>query len=467
MSCEYVPAESEVNRELHYKDIVEGSLQGIIVQQNERIVFANAAMATLFAYDTTEQLIGLNPFEVLIDEADLSEFRARTAAVYRGEKVAPHPGWKAKRRNREALWIASTAHRTEWRGRPAVASFYLDITDRKKAELALRESEARYRAALSAGQMGAWETDLVAKTRIWTPEGMALFGLSLPGGIGSVGGKGDEYLAAIYPDDRRLVASFYETADVVDGFPAEYRIVRPDGRLLWLSGRGQVVSRTSEGRAQRLISIMADISDRKAAEQRVELLMRELAHRSGNLMSVVQSIARRIGRGSSSLTEFLSEFDSRLQALAASHAALARQSWSAASLHDLVSEQLRPFLPERGSVLELEGPEARLPIETAQMLGLAIHELATNALKHGAWSVPHGRISVHWRMESANNEPPSLVFTWSEHGGPSAAPSSRKGFGHVVLYEIVPQSLQGSTKGEFLAHGFRWLVSIPRSRLVD
>lgn len=467
MPCEYSTTESHVTREPYYRDIVEGSLQGIIVQQDERIVYANTAMARLFAYAAPEDMIGLNPFEDLIDAADLSEFRARTTAVYRNEKVSPHPGWKAKRRDQEAVWIASTAHSTEWQGRPAVASFYFDITDRQKTEIALRESEARYRAALVAGQMGAWETDLIAKTRIWTSEGMALFGISPPGGVGGVGGESDEYLAMIHPEDRHLVAALYEQANTADGFPAEYRIVRPDGRLLWLSGRGQVVSRTSEGQAQRLISIMADISDRKATEQRVEMLMRELAHRSANLMAVVQSIARRIGRGSVSVGEFLSQFEARVQALAASHAALARQSRAAASLHDLILEQLQPFVPERSSALELAGPDVHLPVETAQMLGLAIHELATNALKHGAWSAPHGRISVHWRMESLNNEPSSLIFTWSEQGGPSGAPSSRKGFGHVVLYEVVPQSLQGSAKGDFFAEGFYWLISIPGSRLAE
>src|SRR5947209_1746454 len=143
------PAESPVHGEPpYYRDIVEGSLQGIIVQQNGRIVYANAAMARLFGYATPEEMIGLSPFEDLIDEEDLSEFRTRTAAVHRGEKVSPHPGWRARRRDQQAFWIASTAHKTQWQGSPAVASFYFDITNLRKAELGLRESEARYRAAL-------------------------------------------------------------------------------------------------------------------------------------------------------------------------------------------------------------------------------------------------------------------------------------------------------------------------------
>ena len=136
---------------------------------------------------------------------------------------------------------------------------------------ALAQSEARFRAALVAGRMGSWETDFATGTRHWSHEGMALFGLSLPDGRGQIGGDGDEYVAAIHPDDRHRVAAFYALADQQDSFDAEYRIVRPDGTTLWLQGRGLVVARGADGKAQRLISIMADASERKETEERLRI----------------------------------------------------------------------------------------------------------------------------------------------------------------------------------------------------
>ena len=170
-------------------------------------------------------------------------------------------------------------------GRPGSALPDAGDNARQPVEAALRESEARYRLALTAGRMGSWETDMVARTRIWSTEGMALFGLDLPDGQGQVGGDADEYQQALHPDDRHLVVRFHEIADRQDSFLAEYRIVRPDGAVLWLSGRGTVVARRPDGRAQRLVSIMADVSERHQAEEvlRIERERLALALKAGQM----------------------------------------------------------------------------------------------------------------------------------------------------------------------------------------
>jgi PAS domain S-box-containing protein len=147
----------------------------------------------------------------------------------------------------------------------------VDVTERTRADATLRESEARFRAALKAGRMGSWVTDHAARTRHWSREGMDLFGLNLVGGLGQVGGEHDEFVGALHPDDRHLVQRIKELAAQQDSFPAEYRIVRPDGTTLWLRGRGLVVERGADGQALRLVSIMADATDRKVVEERWRL----------------------------------------------------------------------------------------------------------------------------------------------------------------------------------------------------
>ncbi len=144
-----------------------------------------------------------------------------------------------------------------------------DVTDRARAFDAMRESEARFRAALKAGRMGYWETDLVARTRTWSDEAMALFGLALPDRKGTLGGADDEFVAALHPDDRALAAHYHELAKDHDAFAADYRVVRPDGSTLWLSGRGAVTSRGAAGEPLRLISVMHDVTEARQAEQQL------------------------------------------------------------------------------------------------------------------------------------------------------------------------------------------------------
>lgn len=141
-----------------------------------------------------------------------------------------------------------------------------DITDRRRMVDALRASEARYRGALLVGRIASWETNLVTRERFWSSEGRALFGLTLPNDVGTVGGPRDEYRNALHPDDRHLMQQFHQLAETEDEFAAEYRIRHPNGLDIWVSGRGHVIERDAAGKPVRILSVVADITDRKRAE---------------------------------------------------------------------------------------------------------------------------------------------------------------------------------------------------------
>jgi PAS domain S-box-containing protein len=344
--------------------------------------------------------------------------------------------------------------------------------ERKTEELTeanrrLRESEALYSTALAAGRMGTWETDLVTRTRLWTKEGMDLFGLNLADGRGHVGGEDDEYRAALHPDDRHLMQEFHELANKQDSFTSEYRVVRPDGTMLWLRGRGQVTVRAPDGKAERMVSIVTDVTERKAAEDHIQFLMHEISHRSKNLLMVIQSIARRTARTAGTMEEFENRFERRLQGLAASHDVLVRENWHGAPLANLVRQQLVPFVEIQSSRFEIAGPDVVITAEAAQAIGLAIHELATNAIKYGALSESGGKVSVSWTYDGGAAASGPLLLNWIEQGGPPVSAPSRKGFGHVVIGEMVERSLGGKVAVEFAAEGLKWRVSIPAANLVS
>ncbi len=337
--------------------------------------------------------------------------------------------------------------------------------ERSRLVDSLRESEARYHIALTAGRAGTWETDYLTGARIWSREGMALFGLTLPDGRGRVGGDADEFEAALHPDDRHLARRFRELEDKEDSFAAEYRVARPDGSILWLSGRGQVTARGADGKAQRTVSIMVDITERKRTEEHIRFLMREISHRSKNLLSVIQAIAGQTVRTAGTVEEFEARFNQRLYGLAASHDILVDQGWRGAPLADLVRLQLAPFVEAVSARLDIEGPGVIVTAQAAQALGLAFHELATNAVKYGALSAKAGKVKVAWLYDDDDAQRP-LRLAWVEESGPAVAAPSRKGFGHVVLEHIVASSVDGQVTMDFAPNGLRWTVVIPRVNLV-
>lgn len=199
-------------------------------------------------------------------------------------------------------------------------------------------------------------------------------------------------------------------------------------------------------------------SELQRREEHSQFLMQELAHRAKNQLAVVKGMALQTAKQSASVPDFIREFTQRIEALAQSQDLLLGQNWQGAWLSDLVRAHVDLFAA--GQRIEANGPPLFLNGNAVQNIGFALHELATNASKHGALSSAGGRVAVHWSGPGSDNR---IRLVWSEHDGPTVHSPLRKGFGHLVLTQLVARALQGETKLEFGSAGLIWELDIPAS----
>jgi two-component sensor histidine kinase len=178
-------------------------------------------------------------------------------------------------------------------------------------------------------------------------------------------------------------------------------------------------------------------------------------------MSVIQAIVRQMMKTSVRWQDFQTKLDSRLLALATSHDVLILQDWKGAPLRELIREQLVPFYDVANESVATEGPEVRVTVEAAQTIGLAIHELASNAVRFGALSIPSGKVDLNWRLETDDGGRKTLSLCWRERNGPPVVEPTRRGFGYVVLHDIVSKSLNASVTMTFAMQGLEWVATIP------
>jgi two-component sensor histidine kinase len=189
--------------------------------------------------------------------------------------------------------------------------------------------------------------------------------------------------------------------------------------------------------------------------------MRELTHRSKNLLTVIDAIARQTATNSDGVKDFLSRFRERLQSLAGSHDQLVQEDWQGAWLRELVLSQVGHYFDRDSAAITLEGPRLRVQPEAAQHIGLALHELATNAVKYGALSVPAGRVDITWDVEQDAQGHPVCRMEWRESGGPPVRPPTRRGFGQVVIERTVARALGGNVMLSFAPDGLHWTLIFP------
>lgn len=331
----------------------------------------------------------------------------------------------------------------------------VDIHDLKETEQALRRSEEQLRIALRAAKMGDWSWDMASDAMGLSQRAAEIFGVEPETAI-----TWTELKSLLHPADmERASGAMLRAMDTQSPYDVEYRIRRADdGARVWVAAQGQTTFNES-GILSGMTGVVQDITDRKHAEERQHLLIRELHHRVKNTLATVQAIVGSTARTASSIDDFYQGFVGRIVSLARTHNLLTEDLWQKASLEELVQTELGPYEDEARNRIIVEGPSVELPSEAAVPIGMAIHELTTNAAKHGALSTFGGQVEVTWRV--APGEPrPSLRFSWVERGGPRVSAPTRQGFGSRLLQRVLAAQLQADVKMEFPEDGFRFTMEL-------
>ena len=340
-----------------------------------------------------------------------------------------------------------------------------DITTRVEARDGLIARDQRLSAATTLAQLGIFEWHMLEDQAIWENERMyAIFGHTPEDGTI---GKTEFLNDILHPDDRATVRQAISTAlreDTILHTTARIRR-RGDGawRIIDLAGRFE---RDAPNRLpRRLIGVVADVTDRRTAEERQTLLIRELHHRVKNTLATVQAIVGSTARTASGIETFYEAFVGRIKSLAHTHSVLTEATWQTANLRHLLLNELRPYsedpedAPADGRVT-LDGPDIDLPSEVAVPIGMAIHELTTNAAKYGALSTRRGRVTITWTL-LPEGPAGTLHFAWRESGGPPVLPPSRQGFGSRLLQRVLSTQVQALVETDYAPAGFALTMRAP------
>lgn len=367
--------------------------------------------------------------------------------------------------------------------RPGVAFFVKDATGRELSDRGLRRKEQRLlaanrslRMAHAAAHAASWE---------WRP-GRGLRWLDLAGAREleclPPAWTEDEAVAdwrGVMPPGGRRAADRAMLSLADDGETSfEIEVLGADGKRHWIRIDCAVTERDLGGAPACINGVTVDVTParradeslreevevRKRSEERQQLLVHELNHRVKNMLATVQSIARR-SLGAPEMSEPAQEFQERLMALAWAYEILTREQWSGASMREVIARTMAPHAGQASARVLIEGPDLRLTPNLALAWALAIHELATNAVKYGALSNDTGRIEVRWRLrdvgEDGEGQPRMLDLEWAENGGPPVAPPRRRGFGSRLIERSLARELNGEVVLDFEPSGLVCRVVAP------
>jgi PAS domain S-box-containing protein len=332
---------------------------------------------------------------------------------------------------------------------------------RQATEQELQASKDRLQLAMDAARLGSFQFDphrgrLTGDARV-----KEIFDFDIAQQEAGV----EELVKRIHPDDVERFWTVREAAlNPADPKPYtnEYRIQRRDGQVRWVEvlGRAYFEGAGPERRAVNFVGTVADVSERKEREEKEHLLMREINHRAKNMLSVVDAIAHQTATRNPE--DFIERLSERIQALSANQDLLVRSEWSGVDMADLVHAQLGHFADLVGSRITVHGPKLRLNPASAQAVGLALHELATNAGKYGALSTDRGCINIRWEIDGD-----TINMSWTECGGPPVTAPKQRGFGTIVMEAMTARSLNGTVQLEYAPSGVIWRLTCPPANMLE
>ena len=418
----------------------------VVAKDIDGIVVAwNPAAERLFGY-TAREMLGESIRRLLpadrYDEEDLILERIR-----QGERVAP---FFTKRLHKDGHLIdalITVSPVRDGNGTIAGASkIARDAAPILESQRRVRESEERFRMLAENISQFAWVAGPDGRA-VWYNKRFHEFAGLTPEELDS-----DPRARLVPAEHLERVSERFEQAiasgeDWEDTFPMRGQ----DGALRWFLSRAKPI-RDAAGKIIWWFGTNTDVTEQREQAEQIQLLLMEVNHRSKNLLSTVQALAR---RSVDNNPEFIARFEERLRSLAANQDILVRRAWREVPVRDLIEVQLR-FLPGKMAAISLEGGDCALMPRAAEVIGMALHELATNSLKYGALSAADGRVAISWQCPPAGE---GFVIRWIESGGPPVATPERSGFGTTLIRDVPRHNLSATVDLDYRPEGLCWSLT--------
>ena len=435
-----------------YEALVESSDDAIVAKDIDGIVISwNPAAERLFGW-TAEEMVGQSIRRLLPDDRQHEEDEILTR-IRSGERVGQ---FFTKRRHKDGTLLdisVSVSPVRDAQGNIVGASkIARDVGDYVRAQQELRDSEERFRMLADNISQFAWITRPDGHI-VWYNKRWYDFTGTSPGNQEGWGWK-----SIHHPDHlRRVEQVWLEALAKGEAWEDIFPLRSKDGEYRWFLSRAQPI-RNKAGDIVYWFGTNTDITEQREQAEQIRLLLMEVNHRSKNLLSTIQALVRRSAPDEHG---FLDRFEERVRSLAVNQDILVRREWRDVPAGELVRDQLK-FVVDSPGEIAISGPDIALAPRTAEVVGMALHELATNSLKYGALSAEAGRVDIGWERREGDG---GLDFWWRESGGPPVTEPTESGFGTALIRDVPRHNMGAEVELDYRPEGLSWRLRAGREAL--